>query len=110
MSPPPKVSQKVDPLICPGGRLHFVLKRVVSFVVILMRFQDGLRGSSHNTDAQNIAWLLQLVVTPPSSEPDGVQGSRVELRPLRGLAPLDRLSRSPALRAGRVKSRRPDSL
>src|SRR5204863_6628003 len=34
--------------------------------------------------------------------------SRVELRPLRGLAPLDRLRRSPALRAGRVKSRRPD--
>src|SRR3989442_15796786 len=39
-----------------------------------------------------------------------VRGSRVELRPLRGLAPLDRLPRSPALRAGRVKSRRPDSL
>src|SRR6266487_1595595 len=35
-----------------------------------------------------------------------VRGSRVELRPLRGLAPLDRLRRSPALRAGRVKSRR----
>jgi hypothetical protein len=35
-----------------------------------------------------------------------VKGSRVELRPLRGLAPLDRLCRSPALRAGRVKSRR----
>src|SRR6266704_888470 len=38
----------------------------------------------------------------------GFRGSRVELRPLRGLAPLDRLRRSPALRAGRVKSRRPD--
>src|SRR5881396_861771 len=31
--------------------------------------------------------------------------SRVELRPLHGLAPLDRLRRSPALPAGRVKSR-----
>jgi len=30
-----------------------------------------------------------------------------ELRSLRGLAPLDRLRRSPALRAARVKSRRP---
>jgi len=40
--------------------------------------------------------------------PNGFRGSRVELRPLRGLAPLDRLRRSPALRAGRVKSRRPD--
>jgi hypothetical protein len=39
----------------------------------------------------------------------GFRGSRVELRPLRGLAPLDRLRRSPALRAGRVKSRRPNS-
>jgi hypothetical protein len=39
----------------------------------------------------------------------GFRGSRVELRPLRVLAPLDRLRRSPALRAGRVKSRRPDS-
>ncbi len=33
----------------------------------------------------------------------GFRGSRVGLRPLRGLAPLDRLCRSPALRAGRVK-------
>jgi len=39
----------------------------------------------------------------------GFRGSRVELRPLRGLAPLDRLRRSPAAHAaGRVKSRRPD--
>src|SRR5438093_11544933 len=39
-----------------------------------------------------------------------VRGRRVGTRPLRGLAPLDRLRRSPALRAGRVKSRRPDSV
>jgi len=36
----------------------------------------------------------------------GFRGSRVELRPLRGLPPLDPLRGSPALRAGRVKFRR----
>ena len=29
--------------------------RVVSFVVILLRFPVDLRGPTHNTDAQNIA-------------------------------------------------------
>ena len=86
-----------------------MLNCVVSSVVILMRFPVDLRSPSHNADAQNTTRLLHDVVTPPSDEPHGVQGSRLELRPLRGLAPLDGLRRSPALRAGRVKSRRPDS-
>jgi len=55
-------------------RVFFVLHRVVSFGVILLRFPVDLRGPSHNTDAQNIAKLLLLVVTPPSNEAHGVQG------------------------------------
>lgn len=51
---------------------------------------------------------MRLDLRLPKIEGMRFRGSRVELRPLRGLAPLDRLRRSPALRAGRVKSRRPD--
>src|SRR5882724_6783582 len=53
---------------------------------------------------------LIIVVLGSLTRRMGFRESRVELRPLRGLAPLDRLRRSPALRAGRVKSRRPDYL
>ena len=68
-----------------------MLNSVVSFVVIPLQFPVDLRGPTHNTDAQNIAWLLFFVVTPPTNRPHGVQGGR-------------------GLSAGRVKSRRPDWL
>ncbi len=45
----------IDPPIHSGGRSGFALNRVVSCVVILLRFPVDLRDPSHNTDAQNTA-------------------------------------------------------
>src|SRR5260370_37845166 len=77
----PKAS---TPRFAQGSTCFFVLNRVVSSVVTLMRSPVDLRSPSHNTDAQNTARLLHDVVTPPSDEPHGGSGgSRAQIPPSR---------------------------
>jgi len=46
---------KSTPWFRQGADTFLVLNSVVSFVVILVQFPVDLRGSTHNTDAENIA-------------------------------------------------------